>query len=137
MLPMEDMVLLNNTLEGMQVDPAVIADIMSLLDARAESLETAGHIAAVPAGWFGDSHTGGYRLATNAAMARDAAVDEFKNMVIGLRAYAQEIKAFRDDVVGTDEAAQAHLTAVQNTADCSSVPTFGAGECTVPTGDDR
>ncbi|WP_248580374.1 hypothetical protein [Nocardioides sp. InS609-2] len=133
MLPMEDRVLLNNTLEGLQLDADVIADIMGMLDTRAESLQEARGLAPVPAGWFGDSHTGGYRLATNAGMARDAAVEEFDNLIAGLRSYALEIKAIRDDVVGTDEAISDHLVAVTNTADCTAVPTIGAGQCTVPT----
>ncbi|MBA3781687.1 MAG: hypothetical protein H0X12_07525 [Nocardioides sp.] len=130
---MEDRVLLNETLEGLQLDPVVIAGIMEMLDSRAETLTEGRSLAPVPAGWFGDSHTGGYRLATNADMARDAAVLEFDNLIVGLRGYAMEIKAIRDDVVGTDEAISDHLVAVTNAADCTSVPTIGAGQCAAPT----
>ena len=138
MLPLEDQVLLNDALHGMSVDPAVIAEIMTLLDTRADTLTTArDDMAPVPASWFGGSSTGGHRLATNANLARDAVIDELENMVKGLRAYAQEIAAFRNDVESTEAGIAAHLTAVQRTAECTTVPTIGAGQCGAPTGGDR
>ncbi len=76
MLPIEDRALLTQTMVGLNVDADTIATLMESFDLAAEGLESDPAIAPVPPALFGDSYTGGYRLATNVEMAHKAVGEE-------------------------------------------------------------
>ena len=75
MLPLEDRELLNQTMVGLNVDAKTIQSLMESFDLAAEDLE-ANPIPPVESATFGDSYTGGVRLAKNVDMAHHAVREE-------------------------------------------------------------
>jgi len=135
MLPIEDRELLTQTMVGLNVDPDTIATLMSSFDIAAEGL-TENPVAPVPGSSFGESYTGGYRLATNAEMAHKAIAEELKKMAAGLRGMGESLGAFRDDVVATTEQTQSTMRLFESSTECVTAPTFNGGSCSIPTTDE-
>lgn len=132
MLPLEDRILLQNTLTGLNVNQDVISEIMAMLGETATDLAT-NPVTGVHGGWFGSSHTGGHRLATNAGLAHQAVVEEMEKLVVGLRGYRDSIKRFADDVAGVDADSAVVMAGLESSTECVAAPTFGRGRCSVPT----
>ena len=132
MLPLEDRELLTQTMVGLNVDPDTIATLMSSFDQAAEGLE-ADPIAPVPGASFGDSYTGGYRLATNAQMAHTEVAKELTKMALGLRGMGESLGKFTSDIVTTTEQTTATMRQFESSAECVSAPTFNSGSCALPT----
>lgn len=132
MLPFEDRELLTQTMMGLNVDPDAIASLMSSFDQAAEGLES-DPIAPVPSASFGDSHTGGYRLATNAQMAHTDVADALQKMATGLRGMGASLSEFTSDLVATTEQTTATMRLFEASAECVSAPTFDIGSCALPT----
>ena len=130
MLPMEDQVLLQNTLVSLSVDDTVIEQIMTMLEDQAEEMKK-NPVPMVQENWFGDSRTGGYRLATNTTLAGGVVETEMSEMLIGLRQYRDSIKEFADDMKDTDESISMAMANIQNAANCTDDTT--ATTCTAPT----
>lgn len=102
MLPIEDQVLLQDTLVSLSVEDTVIEQIMSMLEDQEVQIAK-DPLPEIQAGWFGGSHTGGYRLATNATQASVFVEHEIKSMLSGLQQYRQAVKEFAADMSDTDE----------------------------------
>lgn len=129
-LPMEDRALLQDTLVSLSLEDSVIEDIMSMLEDQAVRL-LERPLPDIQEAWFGNSRTGGYRLATNTVQASTVVADELQSMLIGLRQYRQLIKLYADDVKDTDETISVSLTKFTNAVGCTDgVP---ATTCTPPT----
>ena len=133
MLPLEDRELLTQTMVGLNVDPDTIATLMSSFDQAAEGLES-DPIAPVPGASFGDSYTGGYRLATNAQMAHAEVADELKKMAAGLRGMGESLGRFTSDITTTTEQTTATMRLFEASTECVSAPTFDSSSCSLPTG---
>lgn len=131
MLPLEDRVLLENTLTGLNVNEDAITQIMSMLGETADDL-AANPVPGVGSSWFGSSHTGGHRLATNTSMAHRAVVDEMEKLVAGLRGYRENIKKFADDVTDVDADSAAVMSGIATSTACVATPTFDGGRCSLP-----
>lgn len=132
MLPIEDRALLTQTMVGLNVDADTIATLMESFDLAAEGLES-DPIAPVPGVLFGDSYTGGYRLATNAQMAHVAVAEELTKMAAGLRGMGASVREFGDDVVRTTEQTDATMRLFTASTECVAAPTFDTGSCSLPT----
>lgn len=102
MLPLEDRVLLEDTLVSLSVEDSVIKELMTMLQTQEIELEN-NPPHTVQETWFGGSHSGGTRLAANAGEASLIVEAEMKNMIAGLAKYRELIGMFADDVKGTDE----------------------------------
>lgn len=131
MLPMEDRMLLEDVFRGIQLAPKTIDDIMTMLNAEAETMD-AGKPVDVDGAWFGGSSTGGHRLATNTTMAHQAIVDEMKAMIAGLRGYRDNIRLWAEDLTDADQTSATVLTGFETAAGCVTSPTFDT-QCTLPT----
>ena len=131
MLPMEDRMLLEDVFRGIQLAPKTIEEIMTMLDAEAETMDS-GKPLDVDGSWFGGSSTGGHRLATNTAMAHQAIVDEMKAMVAGLRGYRDNIRLWAQDLTDVDQDSATVMTGFETAAGCVTSPTFDT-QCTLPT----
>lgn len=131
MLPMEDRMLLEDVFHGIRLAPETIDEIMTMLDAEADSVHE-GQPAEVDASWFGGSATGGHRLATNTTMAHQAIVEEMKDMVAGLRGYRDNIRLWAQDLTGADQDTATVLTGIETAAACVTSPTFDS-QCALPT----
>ena len=132
MLPLEDRELLTQTMVGLNVDADTIATLMTSFDRAAEGLE-ADPIAPVPGASFGQSYTGGYRLATNAQMAHTEVASELKKMAVGLRGMGESLAEFTDDIVDTTERTVATMRQFEASTECVAAPTFNGGACSLPT----
>ncbi len=132
MLPIEDRALLTQTMVGLNVDADTIATLMESFDLAAEGLE-ADPIAPVPGALFGDSYTGGHRLATNAQMAHDAVAEELTKMAAGLRGMGTSVRQFGEDVDQTTEQTDATMRLFTASTECVAAPTFNTGSCSLPT----
>lgn len=130
MLPVEDQVLLQDTLVSLSVDDSVIEKIMSMLHDQETEL-TNNPLPKLQQTWFGGSYTGGVRLATNATQASTVVEIELANLVDGLRQYRESIKAFADDVRDTDESNALSMARIQNAANCVDGDTITT--CAPPT----
>ena len=124
MLPIEDRALLTQTMVGLNVDAETIATLMESFDLAAEGLES-DPIAPVPGALFGNSYTGGHRLATNAQMAHVAVAEELTKMAAGLRGMGQSVREFSDDVVDTTEQTDATMRLFTASTECVAAPTDG------------
>jgi hypothetical protein len=132
MLPLEDRELLNQTMVGLNIDPATIASLMSSFDRAAEGLE-ADPITPVPTTSFGGSYTGGYRLGTNVEMAHRAVGEELDKMVAGLRGLASSVEAFSKDMETATDQTTATMNLIRASTDCVAAPDFRSGQCALPT----
>lgn len=132
MLPIEDRDLLTQTMVGLNVDPDTIAILLSSFDQAAEGLES-DPLAPVPGASFGDSYTGGYRLATNAQMAHTEVANELKKTAAGLRGMGESLSQFTSDIVSTTEQTTATMRLYEASTECVSAPTFNSGSCSLPT----
>ena len=132
MLPIEDRELLTQTMVGLNVDAGTIATLMDSFDQAAEGIES-DPIAPVPGALFGDSYTGGYRLATNAQMAHTEVAGELKKMAAGLRGMGESLVAFETDVTTTTEQTTATMRLFEASTECIAAPTFNSGSCSLPT----
>lgn len=132
MLPLEDRELLNQTMVGLNIDPYTIASLLFSFDKAAEGL-AANPIAPVHGASFGDSYTGGYRLATNVQMAHEAVADELSRMIAGLRGMGTSIEAFSKDIQNTTEQTVATMNRFQASTECVAAPDFSSSSCTLPT----
>jgi hypothetical protein len=130
MLPLEDRVLLQDTLVSLSVEESVISDIMEMLSSGEDALESHPPMEVQPH-WFGGSFTGGTRLATNASQASTIVEAEMKNMIAGLRQHRESIQMFADDVKDTDESVALGLASLQNSVNCTDLDT--ATTCAAPT----
>jgi len=132
MLPMEDRVLLQDTLVSLSVDDTVIEQIMSMLEDQETQLR-ANPLSDIQPTWFGGSYTGGHRLATNATQANDVVGTEMEHMLAGLREYRTTIKIYAEDFQDTDQSNAIAMASLQNAVDCTDgVP---ATTCAPPTED--
>jgi hypothetical protein len=132
MLPLEDRELLNQTMVGLNIDPQTTASLLQSFDLAATGLEK-DPIQPVPGTSFGESYTGGYRLATNVEMAHEAVAAELQNMIKGLRAMSASVEEFSLDLERTTEQTQATMARIQQATDCVAGPTFSTSSCTLPT----
>ena len=132
MLPLEDRELLNQTMVGLNIDPETITSLLFSFDKAAEGL-AANPIAAVHGTSFGDSYTGGYRLATNVQMAHEAVADELNRMIAGLRGMSTSVEQFSKDMQATTEQTVATMNLFQASTDCVAAPDFSSSQCTLPT----
>lgn len=130
MLPLEDRVLLEDTLVSLSVDDTVINDIRKMLSAQETEIENHPPHDVQPT-WFGGSFTGGTRLATNASQASAIVESEMKNLIAGLRQYRELIEMYADDVRGTDESVVDTNVALTNAASCLDLDT--STTCAPPT----
>lgn len=129
-LPMEDRILLQDTLVSLSLDDRVIDDIMKMLEEqKVELLQTP--LPDIQESWFGDSRTGGYRLATNTMQASTVVAKSLDEMLIGLEDYRELISTYANDVRATDENISVSLAKFTNAVACTDgVP---ATTCTPPT----
>ena len=132
MLPIEDRDLLTKTMVGLNVDAGTIATLMDSFDRAAEGIES-NPIPPVPGALFGDSYTGGHRLATNAQMAHTKVADELKKMAAGLRGMGESLVAFEADMNTTTEQTTATMRLFEASTECIAAPTFDGGLCSLPT----
>lgn len=132
MLPIEDRDLLTQTMVGLNVDAETIATLMESFDLAAEGLE-ADPLAPVPEALFGDSYTGGYRLATNAQMAHVAVAEELDKMAAGLRGMGESVRNFAADVDQTTQQTDSTMRLFTASTECVAAPTFDSGTCSLPT----
>ena len=132
MLPLEDRELLNQTMVGLNIDPETIASLMFSFDKAAEGL-AADPITHVSSASFGDSYTGGYRLATNVQMAHEAVAEELNRMIAGLRGMGTSVEAFGKDVQSTTEQTVATMNLFEASTECVAAPDFSSSQCTLPT----
>ncbi len=132
MLPIEDRDLLTQTMVGLNVDAKTIATLMESFDLAAEGLES-DPIAPVPGALFGDSYTGGYRLATNAQMAHNAVAEELTKMAAGLRGMGESVRQFSGDMDQTTDQTDSTMRLYTASVECTSAPTFNGGSCSLPT----
>lgn len=132
MLPLEDRELLNQTMVGLNIDPETIASLLLSFDKAAEGL-AANPIPQVHGASFGDSYTGGYRLATNVQMAHEAVADELNRMIAGLRGMGTSVEAFGNDMQATTEQTVATMNLFQASTECVTAPDFTSSSCTLPT----
>jgi hypothetical protein len=132
MLPLEDRELLNQTMVGLNIDPYTITSLMYSFDKAAEGL-AANPIPPVQGASFGDSYTGGYRLATNVQMAHEAVADELNRMIAGLRGMGSSMQAFSKDIQTTTEQTVATMNRFQASTECVAAPDFSSSSCTLPT----
>jgi hypothetical protein len=128
---MEDRELLTQTMVGLNVDAETIATLMDSFDQAAAHLES-NPVAPVPHASFGDSYTGGHRLATNAQMAHDSVGTELQRMVLGLRGMAESLGAFASDVERTTEQTLATMRLYEASVECVAAPKIAAGTCSAP-----
>ncbi|SEC50884.1 hypothetical protein SAMN04489844_2426 [Nocardioides exalbidus] len=132
MLPLEDRELLTQTMVGLNVDADTIQSLMDSFDIAAEDLE-ANPIPAVPSTTFGESYTGGYRLATNVDMAHVAVREELAKIIAGLRQMGESVQLFSEDVQNTTEQTTATMNLYNAGVSCVAAPDFGTDQCTIPT----
>ena len=132
MLPLEDRELLTQTMVGLNVDAQTIQSLMESFDLAAEDLE-ANPIPAVESTTFGESYTGGYRLATNVDMAHQAVREELSKIIAGLRQMGESVQAFSNDVQQTTEQTTATMNLYTAGVDCVAAPDFATDQCTIPT----
>lgn len=132
MLPIEDRDLLTQTMVGLNVDAETIATLMESFDLAAVGLES-DPIAPVPGALFGDSYTGGYRLATNAQMAHVAVAEELDKMAAGLRGMGESVRQFSVDVEQTTQQTDSTMRLFTASTECVAAPTFNTGSCSLPT----
>lgn len=132
MLPLEDRELLNQTMVGLNIDPETIASLMASFDRAAEGVES-DPVTAIHSSSFGDSHTGGHRLGTNAEMAHQAVAEELKKVAAGLRAMGDSVYDFSKDMERTTEQTAASMNRIDAATACVAAPTFSTDACTLPT----
>ena len=132
MLPLEDRELLNQTMVGLNIDPETISSLLTSFDKAATGLES-DPISPVVGTSFGDSFTGGYRLATNVQMAHEAVGAELNRMIAGLREMSASVQDFSNDVQKTTEQTVATVTRIEIATDCIAAPDFSSSQCTLPT----
>lgn len=132
MLPLADRELLTQTMVGLNVDAKTIESLMSSFDLAAEDLE-ANPIPAVASTTFGDSYTGGYRLATNVDMAHAAVHEALSQIVVGLRQMGESVGEFSNDVQQTTEQTVATMNQYTAATECVVSPEFVSTQCTIPT----
>lgn len=132
MLPLEDRELLTQTLVGLNIDPYTITSLMTSFDIAADGLE-ANQITPVPHTSFGDSHTGGYRLATNVEMAHRAVHDELMKVAAGLRGMGSSVALLGKDVQTVTDQTTASMNRLDAATACVAAPTFDTDQCTLPT----
>ena len=131
MLPMEDQALLKDTLVSLSVEDSVIEQIMAMLQSKETQLRN-DPLPEIQESWFGGSHTGGFRLATNAKAAGYTVEEQLNDMLTGLREYRTSIKEFADDVKDTDQSMAMSMARIQNAANCTD-DTTAATTCAAPT----
>lgn len=132
MLPLEDRELLNQTLVGLNIDPDTITSLMTSFDLAADGLE-ADPITPVPTTTFGESYTGGYRLATNVEMAHRAVHDELKKVAAGLRGMGTSVGLLAKDMQTVTDQTVASMNLLDASTACVAAPTFSTDQCTLPT----
>lgn len=135
MLSSEDRDLLGDVFTGINLSESLITDVMSMLDESADEVHAArpGPLNALA---YGQSDTGGRRLATNASLARQAIVDEMSALVAGLRGYRANIVAWKQDTLEVDTASADRMASLEAATECIVSPTV-SGQCSLPTtGDD-
>lgn len=132
MLLPEDRALLGNTMKGLNLDADTVDTLMSTLDSTADRIDPES-VLNVSEAWFGGSHTGGYRLATNAGMADKAVREELAKMVAGIRAMSESVGLFANDVTEVTEDSSTMFRNYQAATECIAAPTFDGGQCTLPT----
>ncbi len=132
MLPLEDRVLLEDTLVSLSVEESVITEIMTMLSNQEDTLASHPPYDVQPT-WFGGSHSGGTRLATNASQASSIVESEMKNLIKGLRQHRESVAMFADDVRDTDESNAIGIANLQNSVNCMDLDT--ATQCG-PTSED-
>lgn len=132
MLPLEDRELLNQTMLGLNIDPETISSLLMSFDKAAEGLES-DPITPVQTTSFGESFTGGYRLATNVQMAHEAVGEELNRMIAGLREMGASVQQFSNDVQHTTEQTVATVARIEIATDCVAAPDFSSSQCTLPT----
>lgn len=131
MLPLEDRELLSQTMVGLNIDPETISSLLTSFDRAATGLEN-DPVAPVQSASFGESFTGGYRLATNVDMAHQAVGAELDRMIAGLREMGASVQDFSNDVQRTTEQTVATLSRLEIATDCIAAPDFSSGRCTLP-----
>ena len=136
MLPLEDRELLDQTMVGLNIDPQTKQSLLASLDLAASGMEK-DEVTSVQDAAFGDSFTGGYRLATNVRMAHETVAEALLEWAAGLRGMGGSVEAFVNDMETTTEQTQATMARLQASTDCIASPTFEAGAaCTLPTTDE-
>ena len=131
MLLPEDRALLGDTMKGLNLDTGTIDLLMSTLDSTADSIKPES-VLNVSEAWFGGSHTGGYRLATNAGMADQAVREELTKMAAGIREMSTSVGQFASDVTGVTEDTRIMFTNYEAATECIAAQTFDGGQCTLP-----
>lgn len=132
MRPLEDRELLTQTMVGLNIDPETISSLLDSFDKAAMGLES-DPVAPVQGTSFGESFTGGYRLATNVQMAHDAVGAELDRMIAGLREMGASVQDFSNDVQKTTEQTVATVTRIEVATECIAAPDFTSSQCTLPT----
>lgn len=135
MLPLEDRELLTQALVGLNIDPETITSLMTSFDLAADGLE-ADPITPVPTTTFGDSYTGGYRLATNVEMAHQAVHDELMKIAAGLRGMGSSVALLGHDMQTVTDQTVASMNLLDASTACVAAPTFNTDQCTLPTEED-
>lgn len=131
MLLPEDRALLGDTMRGLNLDPDTIDTLMSTLDSTADKINPES-VLNVSEAWFGGSHTGGYRLATNAGLADKAVREELTKMVTGIREMSKSVELFAHDVTQVTEDSAVTFRNYEVATECIAAPTFDGGQCSLP-----
>ncbi|PVG84706.1 hypothetical protein DDE18_03670 [Nocardioides gansuensis] len=119
------------TVAGVTITPE-IKEILDSLELDADKLAAAKPMGLEPT-WFGDSHSGGYRLATNANLAHEVVIEAFEGMADNLRHLGTQLEAYAKDVTGIDENDGVTYSNLATSTECISSPTFNAAACAAPT----
>lgn len=121
-------------LETLGLPDDLIADVRSMLNERAEALESAKPtpIGAV----FGGSPAGG-ELSHHAALARQHVADAVLQMAAGLRGFREELGSHETRMDYTDTQNAVDLKKIEEAASCVAPTDFSTNtQCTLPTGGD-
>lgn len=98
---MADIGLVTDAMTALNVEPDLIAEIVTLLTSNSDNLDSQ-IVTAVGPGWFGGS-TNAHRIGVNTQMAHQAVEEEFQKLADSLREYSAAITLWADEVRDVDE----------------------------------
>ncbi len=98
---MADIGLVTDAMTALNVEPDLIAEIVTLLTSNSDNLDSQV-VTAVGPGWFGGS-TNAHRIGVNTQMAHQAVEEEFQKLADSLREYSAAITLWADEVRDVDE----------------------------------
>ena len=111
---------------GLALDPNTFERITQLLDNNADYVDR--DVEPVNAAWYGGSHNGGTRLATNAEMARTALDEALSKVAKGLAGHAEALVAYVKTNRDIDERDELYMAQLRVNSDQIKVNDFDNGD---------